>query len=248
MFLLHAQSEDQEWMEKYAKDRGLTLPIPMKLECNFEAYDGNRRITLPYAYVIGPDGVVAWQGKTGYEAEVRKQLARIKYPKLRRMEVLPQVAKAAADFEAGSYASARAAAVKLRESSMQEGATDEALFADAQFVIDAVDEHVVKLHGRIDELKATRRYHEALPLLEELSGKAYAGMDASTEAKEELKKLKADKDVKAELKAWGELEKMLEANKKVKEPKDRRKNIQKFIARNVGTAAAEEAATLLEAD
>lgn len=147
MFLVHAQSETKEWMQDYAKTRGLTFPIAMQSECTFENYDGGVRIHLPYAFVIGPDGKVAWQGEKGYEAQVRTQMDRIKYPKLRRMDVAPEVVAAATAFEAGSYADARAAAEKAKAF---EGANEEAV-ADADYVIQKVDEQVAALRARIDE-------------------------------------------------------------------------------------------------
>jgi hypothetical protein len=241
MFLVHAQKEDKEWMENYAKGKGLTFPIVMQAESSFEEYDGGERIHLPYAFVIGPDGKVAWQGEKGYEAQVRAQMDRIKYPKLRRMEVAPEVVAAATAFEAGGYADARAAALKAKEA---EGASEEAV-ADADFVMQKVDEHVAAMRTRIDEAKETRRYHEAITWLEELAGKPYKGLPGTEGAADEAKALKADKDVKAELKAWEQLAKTIEANEKAKDDAERRKNLEKFIKKYEGTAAAEEAAAMI---
>ena len=65
-------------------------------------------------------------------------------------------------------------------------------------------------------------------------------------ARDELKSLKQDKEVKSELKAWDQLAKTLEANKKAKDDADRRKNLEKFIKKYEGTAAAEDAAAMLK--
>ncbi|MBK8206826.1 MAG: redoxin domain-containing protein [Planctomycetes bacterium] len=241
MFLINCQDSTKEEMEKYALARGLTMPIAIHLECDFIKYDGGQRLHLPYSYVIGPDGKVAWQGGgDGYVAEVRKQLARIKYVKLRRMEIAPELVPAATQFEAGEYAAARAAALKIKEA-----APNDAAVADAEYVVTAVDDHVMKLRLKIDELKAGRRYHEAIPMLEALAGKAYKGLPLGDEAGEELKELKKDKQVKEELKAWDQLAKTHEANKKAKSDEERRTNLEKFIKKYEGTAAAEEAAGLL---
>jgi hypothetical protein len=242
MFMVHGQDEDKDWMENYAKARGLTFPIAMQGECDFEKYDGGVRNHIPYAYVIGPDGKVVWQGEKGYEAQVRAQLARIKYPKLRRMDVAPEVVAAATAFEAGEIADAREAAIKVRDAAAEETPAR----TDAEYVIEKIDAHLAELRTRIDELKAARRYHEVLPLLEQLSGAAYKGLPQSDEAATELKALKADKAVKEELKAWEQLAKMLEGNAKAKTDADRRKNIEKFVKKYEGTAAAEEAAAMLE--
>jgi hypothetical protein len=241
MFMVHAQKETKEWMEDYAKGRGLTFPIPMQSESSFTEYDGGERIHLPYAFVIGPDGKVAWQGEKGYEAQVRAQLDRIKYPKLRRMDIAPEVVAAATAFEAGKYAEAMAAAIEARDAADEESSAQ----IDAAWVIEKIDAHLVELRVKIDDAKTARRYHEAIPLLEQLSGAAYKGLEACDEAAKELKALKADKAVKEELKAWEQLAKTLEANEKAKDDAERRKNLEKFIKKYEGSAAAEEAAGMI---
>ena len=153
MFLVEMQDGTEDTLTRYAAEHGLTFPIPVVNGCSFSNYDGGGNVTLPYAYVIGPDGKVSWQGKSGYEAEVRKQLARIKYPKLRRMEMDPAVAAAAEAFEAGNYAEARASALKVA------GETEEGSAAgnDAAYVVKKVDEHLAKLRDGIDAAKTARR-------------------------------------------------------------------------------------------
>ena len=242
MFFVHGQDEDKEWMQDYAKKRGLTFPIPMLGECEFTEYDRGERNSIPYAFVIGPDGIVAWQGREGYGAQVRAQLARIKYPMLKRMDVDPAVAPAAQLFENGEYADAREAAQTAKDAAGE----NEAALADAEHVLRSVVEHLEDLRAKIDVAKIDRRYHEAIAMLDQLSGKPYKGLPECDAAKEELKTLKSDKEVKSELKAWDQLEKTLEANKKAKDDADRRKNLEKFIKKYEGSAAADVAAALLE--
>lgn len=241
MFLVHAQKEDKDWMTDYAQKRGLTFPIAMQSECDFAEYDGGKRIHLPYSFVIGPDGKVAWQGEYGYEAQVRTQLARIKYRKLRRMEVAAEVAVAATAFEAGKYADARAAATKARDAAAEESAARN----DADYVLEKIDLHIREMRVKIDDAKLARRYQEAMPLIEQLAGSAYKGMPEGEAAATELKELKADKAVKEELKAWEQLARTLEANQKAKTEADRRKNLEKFVKKYEGSAAAEEAAAMI---
>lgn len=242
IFLVDCQGTSKADSEKYARDRGLTFPIVIHAESSFEKYDGMQRLSLPYSYVIGPDGKVAWQGKGDYSAEVRKQLARIKYPKLKRVDVSPEIVPAAMQFEAGEFAAAKAAAEKIKAAAPNEKAVE-----DAEYVIQKVEENVQALRARIDELKEGRRYHEALPELEKLAGKAYKGLEEQAQAAEELKRLKKEPQVQAELKAWEALKKTLESNKQLKTVEDRRKALQKFIDKHKDTAAAEEAATMIEA-
>jgi len=241
IFLVDCQGTTKADTEKYARERGLTFPIPIQMEATFEGYDGGQRLSLPYSYVIGPDGKVTWQGKGDYNAEVRKQLARIKYPKLRRMDIAPELAPAATQFEAGEFAASKAAAEKVKAASPNEAAV-----ADAEYVLGKVEDHVTALRAKIDELKEGRRYHEALPELEKLASKPYKGLEAQTVADEELKRLKKDKQVQTELKAWEALKKAVEASKQTKSEEERRKVLQKFVDKNEGTAAAEEAAGMIE--
>lgn len=236
MFLIHAQNEDKEWMTDYAKRKGLTFPIPIQQDCDFMAFDKGERITLPYAFVISPEGEVVWQGRDGYEAQVRAQVARIKYPKLRKLEVAPEIVEAATAFENGEYADSRDAALKVKE----KAGDNEAAVADADYVLAKLAEHLAEMRTKIDLAKEEKRYHHAVAMLEELSGKPYKGMEACDAAKEELKALKKDKEVKAEIKAWEQYEKTLAAIEKSGE-EERRKALEKFIKKYEGTAAASEA-------
>lgn len=241
IFLVESQGGTLEDISKYVKDRNLTFPVAIRNECDFDGYKGGNG--LPYAFVVGPDGKVAWQGRDGYAAVIEKELARIKYPGLGKLDVAPELVKAATQFGTGNYASAREDAMKVKEKE----ADNEAVVADADFIIKRVEARVAGLRSKIDAAKEKRRYHEAVAMLEELSGKAYKGMEESDKAGEELKELKKDKEVKAELKAWSDLAKVLEANEKAKSDVDRKKNLIKFVEKNEGMAAAEEAKALADA-
>lgn len=240
IFLVESQGGTLEDITKYAKDKKLSFPIAIRNSCDFGGYKGGNG--LPYAFVVGPDGKVAWQGRSGYAAVIEKELERIKYPGLGKLEVAPALVKAATQFGTGNYAAARDEAMKVREKE----AADEAVVADADFIIKRVEARVAGLRARIDAAKEKRRYHEAIAMLDELSGKAYKGMEESDKAAEEAKELKKDKDVKAELKAWADLAKVLDANEKAKSDADKKKNLIKFVEKNEGTAAAEEAKALAD--
>lgn len=244
MFLIQAQEFSKDEIVKYAADRGLHFPIPQRLDCNFVGYDQNGRVTLPYAYVISPEGKVVFQGKTGYEAEVRKQIARIKYPKLKRLEVAVPVVPAATAFEKGEYAAARELAQKFRTNADPESQGE--AIADADEVMFAVDAHLSRMREKIDAAREARRYHDAIRWLEELQGKQYKGLPGC-DTKAEVTELHKDKAVKAELKAWDGLAKTIEQNAKAKDNTERRKNLEKFAEKHEGTAAAEEALLLREA-
>jgi hypothetical protein len=234
-FLVERQGGTLEDITKYAKDRGLTIPIPVG-GSDFSNYRGGGG--LPYAFVVGPDGKVVWQGSKGYEAVVLKELERIKYPGLGKLEVAAECTKAAEKFAGGDFAGARDEATKVKE----KNADNEAAVADAEYIIKRVDDKVAGLRSKIDDAKSKRRYHDALRFLEELGGKGYKGIEAADSVKDEIKDIK--KEHKDELKAWDQLEKVIESNEKLKSDADKKKNLIKFYEKNEGTAAAEEAKSL----
>lgn len=240
IFLVESQGGTLEDIAKYAKDRGLTFPLPIRNECDFSKYVGGNG--LPYAFVVGPDGKVVWQGREGYGAICEKELERIKYPGLGKLDVAPELVKSATSFGAGNYAAAREEALKAKE---KEGAS-EAAVADADFIIKRVDDRVANLRKKIDDAKGKRRYHEALAMLDTLAGKAYKGLPECEAAAEEAKELRKDKAVKDELKAWDALAKTLESNTKLKTDADRKKALIKFYEKNEGMAAADEAKALAD--
>ncbi|MCA8919377.1 MAG: hypothetical protein KDB68_14060 [Planctomycetes bacterium] len=239
IFLVESQGHGQEELTKYAADKGLTFPIAIRNSCDFNGYKGGNG--LPYAFVVGPDGKVVWQGRSGYGAVCLEQLERIKYPGLGKLEVAPECVKAATAFAEGDFAGAREDAVKVKEKE----ADNAAAVADAEFIIERVDAKIASLRAKIDDAKSKRRYLEALRTLEELSGKGFKGMEVADQAKDEAKELK--KEQKDEIKAWEQLEKTVEANEKARDDADKKKNLIKFYEKYEGTAAAEEAKTLADA-
>lgn len=240
VFLVESQGGTEDDLKKYAAEKGLTFPIAIRNSCDFNGYKGGNG--LPYAFVVGPDGKVVWQGREGYGAVCVQQLERIKYPGLGKLEVAPECVKAATKFATGDYAGAKDEALKVKEKE----AENEAALADAEFIINRVDARMTGLRTRIDDAKSKRRYHEAVAMLEELSGKGYKGTEEAEHAAEELKELKKDKDVKNELKAWDQLQKTLDANEKAKSEGDKYKNLIKFAEKYEGTAAADEAKALAD--
>jgi hypothetical protein len=238
IFLVESQGGTLEDITQYAKDRGLTFPMPIRNGSSFENYQGGNG--LPYAFVIGPDNKVVWQGRSGYEAVIDAQLKRIKYPGLGKLDVVKDLEKSATLFGTGEFAKAAEEAAKVKEKK----GDDAAVAADADYIIARVDARAATLRAKIDAAKGAKRYHEAVKHLEVLSGKGFKGMAAATEAEAELKELKADKEVKEELKAWDALAKVVEANEKEKNAGVRKKNLESFAKKNEGTAAAEEAAKL----
>jgi thiol-disulfide isomerase/thioredoxin len=238
IFMVERQNHSEAEIRKIYDSKGLTFP--QVLEGNMGGFPGVG--TIPYAYVIGVDGKVIFENNSGYGAVIEKEIEKIKYLGLGKNDVAPGLEKAATSFAQKDYAGAREEARKIKD---KEGASEDQV-ADADYIIARVDAVVVGLQKRIEAAKAARRYHEAIAMLEELAGKQFRGMEASIKAAEEVKELKKDKAVKEELKAWDALAKTLEANKKAKTAADRKKNLEAFIKKHEGSAAADDARSQLD--
>ncbi|MCF6227513.1 MAG: TlpA family protein disulfide reductase, partial [Planctomycetes bacterium] len=220
VFLVNAQAEPKGGMQKFADDRGLTFPIPMA-RGGFDNYPVSG---LPTVYVIGPDGKIVSDSRKGYMAECTKQLDRIKYLGLGKLDVVKDCVKAATEFSKGNFAKAKATAEKVKEKK----ADDEATVADAEYIIDRVNKMAEGLQAKAEVKKEERRYHEMVAILEQIAGKGFKGMECADDAAEQLKAIKKDKAIGTEIKAWNALAKVVEANKKAKDAATKKKNLFKF--------------------
>jgi thiol-disulfide isomerase/thioredoxin len=238
IFMVERQNHSEADIQKIYNGKGLTFP--QVIEGNMGGFPGVG--TIPYAYVIGVDGKVIFEGSKGYGAAIDTEIQKIKYLGLGKNEVAPGLEKAATSFSGKDYATALEEANKIKA---KEGAT-EAQIADADFIIKRVEGLVENLNKRIEAAKAARRYHEAIAMLEELGGKSFKGLDASTQAQEAVKELKKDKDVKEELKAWDALAKTVEANEKAKNDAAKKESLKAFIKKYPESAAAKDAQAMLD--
>lgn len=238
VFMCERQNHNEAEIQKIYTGKGLTFP--QVIEGNMGGFPGVGRI--PYAYVIGVDGTVVFEGSSGYGAAIETEIEKINYLGLGKNDVAPGLEKAATAFSEKEYSKARDEATKQKESN----ADDEALVADADYIINKVDALVARLFAEVDTAKEKRRYHDAVATLERLTGKEFKGLEAADKAGEDLKELKKDKQVKEELKAWDAFGKTVEANGKTDNTDAQRANLEKFIKKYDGTAAAEDAARKLE--
>lgn len=242
IFLVESQGGTMGDLKDYAKERNLTFPIAIRNDSEFEKYKIGGG--LPYAFVVGPDGKVVWQGSKGYGSVIKTQIERIKYPGLGKLEVNEECVKPATYFGEGEFGKAREEAVDVKE----DEADNEAAVADAQYIIDRVDAKVASMNSKVDEAIDKKRYLDAVRLLEQLEGKAFKGMDeVQDKAEKRREKLEDDDAIEDEIKAWERLEKTLEFNKKARSDADRRANLIKFWEKYEGTAAAAEAKKLADA-
>lgn len=239
VFMSERQNSSVDAIQKIFSGKGLTFPDV--IEGNMGGFPGVGRI--PYAYVIGVDGNVIFEGSTGYGAVIEQEIEKIKYLGLGKNDVAPGLEKAASAFSAKDYAKARDEAAREKE----KHSDDAGVVADADYIINKVDELVKQLFADVDTAKSKRRYQDAVAILERLSGKEFHGIEAADKAKDDLKDLKKDKQVKVELKAWDALDRTLKANERTDNKDAQRANLEKFVKHYEGTAAAEEAANKLSA-
>jgi hypothetical protein len=101
MYLLESQGTAEEKLKAFLKGKGFTAPVQMG---GMAGYPGDRG--LPFAYVIGVDGTVVFEGRGDYHAAVKVEMAKIKYPGLGKLEVAKGLEKAAGNFVAKAYAKA----------------------------------------------------------------------------------------------------------------------------------------------
>ena len=194
---------------------------------------------LPVVYVIGPDGKVKWQGDRtdgmAYTKVVEREIARIKYPGLGKLGIAKGLEKAATAFSKKQYAKA------IKEANKRlEGEPSEAVAGDARYIIDRADAVATRLNARAKDAGESRHYLDAISALERII-KGFKGHEHAKKAVAQLKKLRKDKLVKAELKAAKALRKLRDSLGKMKSDAERAKALRKFYRKNKGSQAAEDA-------
>lgn len=233
MYLLESQGTETEALKKFLSARGITAPV----QCGgMGGYPGNGG--LPFAYVIGVDGTVVFEGRGDYHAVVKAELAKIKYPGLGKLEVAKGLEKAAGNFVAKAYNKAIDDCNSVIEKNK-----DEAAVADAKFIIERCNAEGAKLRARVDKAKEEKRYLDAFADLETLST-GFKGMELGDAAAAEIKDLKKDKEVKREVDAANNLIKLMENVNKMKTKTEKATALRNFAKQksNEGTRAAAEAA------
>jgi hypothetical protein len=232
MYLLESQGTAEDKLKAFLKGKGITAPVQMG---GLSGYPGNGG--LPFAYVIGVNGKVVFEGRGDYHAAVKTEMAKIKYPGLGMLEVAKGLEKAAGNFVAKAYNKA----IDDCNSVIEKG-KDEAAIADAKFIIERCNAEGSKLRARIDAAKGEKRYLDAFADLDVLAS-GFKGMEIGDTAAAEIKELKKDKEVKKEVDAANNLIKLRENVAKMKTKTEKATALRNFAKQkaNDGTRAAEEA-------
>lgn len=236
VFMIEGSKADKEELKDFAAEYGFTMPLVVRVDkttSNFSEYEVGR---VPYAYVIGASGEVVWQGKQGYEDTIEEELKKVVYPGLARTSVHEKLEKAAEAFGEGDYGKAASLAEKAKN---KHGDTEEAV-KDADYILNRIEKRAVALRAVIDADKTARRYRSAIRHLERMAER-YAKLKHGEDAEDEVKELKKDKGVKAELAAWEDLDVILAENRKTPNKDQKKERLREFIERNKDKAAAEQA-------
>ncbi|MGE0707583.1 MAG: redoxin family protein [Planctomycetota bacterium] len=196
--------------------------------------------TIPVAWLIGVDGKVIWQGNPAaaggqLDQLIEGELAKVRFPGLGKNDFHKDVVPAAKAYMKQDLSGARDLAKKALEKS-----EDAQAKADAQFLVDKVDELAKKQLERLESLKSEGNLIEAYELLNWFSG-AFKKSEEGEKAKAALAELKKDKTFKKELEAAKKLEKVLAMIKA--KPQYRVALLEKFLKdkKVEGTRAAAEA-------
>ena len=239
LHIIHVESQGHsvEQVRAFCRKNGVDFPNTTD-RAGFSAYQGDNG--LPYAFVVGVEGKVVFQGRGDYKSVIHDELAKIRYPGLGRLEVAKPVHKAALYFGARKYARAIGEAEKVRGRLEADEAPDAAAIADAKYVVERAHRVALRQQQSIEQAKEARDYDVALDRLAFMA-RAFKGHDFGDRATQERKNLKADPQIKKELKALATLQKLLARLEKERDPSRKRAALEAFAKKNDGLRAAERA-------
>lgn len=232
VFHIESQGHTREQVEDFCKDRKVTFPQTLRDGSDFGSFPGGNG--LPYAYIIGVDGKVLWQGRSGYMEVLARELEKVRYPGLGKQEVAAPVQKAATLFGARRYAQAMKEAQKVVDAG-----GDEATLSDAQRVLARAQKIADYQRGLVESTRAAEDYLLTIEALTSLST-WFKENEIGEQAKSELAEMKKDKQVKQSLQADEAWAKVAEDLVKYA-PADQKKVIEGFLKKFDGTRAAKQA-------
>jgi len=239
---IESQGHSADEVRAFCEKRGVTFPNTTD-RGGFSAYPGDNG--LPYAYVIGVEGKVLFQGRGNYKEVIHQELAKVRYAGLGKRSVAEPVHKAATLFAGRQYAKAIAEAEKTRDKLAADAEKDASkaapeAVADAEYVIARALKVAERRREGIEKSKASRDYDLALEGLDILAA-SFKGHEIGDTAKEERKTLAKDDAVEKELKAFAALASVDAQLAKENDPEKKKATYQAFAGKFEGTRAAERA-------
>ena len=239
IFSLYCQAHTLEQVEETVAKHKIAYPIALEgIWADKYSSPG-----LPMVWIIGADGKIAFKGGRAYDEPLQKELAKVKYPGLGKVEVASEVEPAAKAFAEGKIANA----VKLADA-IADGNGPEAAIKDAEFLLLRVEARIRALNQRAEVAESLKDIDAATVAWHELATR-YAGCEDAEEAPARLKKLQEDKTAQRERMSRRALlagmRKLEWDARDVEEPSTNREFrekcvafFEKFVKENEGTAAA----------
>ncbi len=232
--ILAITSEDAEKIEPFVPQKGITYSVGLISEQTPYGSGG-----IPHAYLVAPDGTVAWEGHPASltEGEIEKHLKKVKEFHLRPLDAALKPASAA--FTKGDLG----AAEQLAKDALR------ASEADAQHVISRVEKYRAYWKHEVAEGEKLGSYDRVFAALDRVS-KHLKGTEDATWADAREKELKADPAVKKELAASKELDKIAaekaDAGDRPKKIAEVAERLEKFLKKHTGLKTAARAQQMLD--
>lgn len=242
IFAFEAQNHTpDEIRAKIAERGGKTYPVSAGGGNGYQGDGG-----IPVAWLIGVDGTVIWQGNPAAETSkldrlIEEEVAKVRYPGMGKSEFHPDTLKAVKAYMQGSLADAREEAQKVLASEKLQDA-----HGDAQYLLDKVAGVATQRWEALEADRTDGRYLEAMEALTWFS-KAFKGAEEGDRAKDLLKEMKKDKEIKREVAASAKLQKLL-AQLEGQPAEVQQAALRKFVSdkKIEGTRAAQEAQSQLQ--
>ncbi|MCZ6602474.1 MAG: hypothetical protein O6952_05665, partial [Planctomycetota bacterium] len=204
---------------------------------DFTGYPGGNG--LPYAFLVGVDGKVIWQGRHGYEQVIAEEIKKVRYAGLGKTEVAPDLKKSAKLFSTRKYSRAIKEARKRLEVANAEGG-DVSVIPDAEYIIERANRVGERMMDSAETAKADREYGRAIGTLKRIL-KQFKGLPIAEEAEVEVARLKQDREIKKQLRAEKNLVALMEAIKKAPTKEKQAAMLRAFAKKFDGMKAAEKA-------
>lgn len=199
---LYAQNEDIDDVRAFIEKRKIKFPM-----CYVWDYTAGYYVSsMPGNWVIDAEGKLQSVGKDKWEEPLKAALGKVVVPGLSIEKKHKDAEPALNAFAQRDYAKAHKLATELSDNS-----EDKEVRAQAQAVIDAVEERVKALLNKAEIAQNERQNPLAIAAWSELATR-FAGIDGAEEAEANLKRLREDKQVKREMDAeaaYHKLDRML---------------------------------------
>ena len=242
IFHVESQNHTAAEIQAYCEKKGYGFPQTLRSGgTDFSGYNGGNG--LPYAFIVGVDGKVIWQGRHDYEKVIAEEIVRVRYPGLGKSGVAPELKKSADLFGAGRYAASIAEArKKLDAVSKGDGAP---LAEEAQYIIDRAGLIGERLKGLAEAAAEEREFGRATRIYERIA-QSFQGLPPGDEASDRLAAFKKDEGIRKELRADQTLELVMGEVKKTVNHEKQTALLQEFAKKFSGTKAAERAARAIQ--